>query len=66
MNMGLGQKIGIGLVATWIAYLWTFGSSPQPPEINICSLEYRAAYLELHDSDAPLRRECPYAPWYKK
>jgi len=32
-------------------------------EPNICSLEYRAAYLESHDSDAELRRECPFESW---
>src|SRR3984893_17585464 len=32
---------------------------------NICSLEYRDAYLETHDTDAALRRECPFEPWYR-
>jgi hypothetical protein len=42
------------------AYLRSFSNEP-----NVCSLEYRAAYLETHDSDAVLRRECPYEPWYR-
>jgi hypothetical protein len=32
---------------------------------DICSLEYQAAYLETHDTDAVLRKECPHEPWYR-
>lgn len=56
----------------WLVVLILFGAvifgaltERSPREPNICSLEYRAAYLEMHDSDAVLRRECPYEPWYR-
>jgi hypothetical protein len=42
---------------------WVFGKRVEEP--NICSLEFREVYLETHDSDAELARECPYEPWYR-
>ena len=63
-RMSIKGRIGIALLLVWVAYMWVFGPSPQP-DINICSLEYRAAYMEINGNDAALRRECPFAPWVK-
>jgi hypothetical protein len=48
-----------------LGFLLGFGSN-WPKEPNVCSLEYRDAYLRTHESDEPLRRECPYEPWYRR
>jgi hypothetical protein len=57
--------IGVVLLVGCVLYATFLGPSP-PKEPNICSLEYREAYLRKHDSDEALRRECPYEPWYRK
>jgi hypothetical protein len=43
---------------------WHLFDKPKS-EPNICSLEYLAAYLETHGTDAVLRKQCSFEPWYR-
>jgi hypothetical protein len=54
--------VGLAVTAfvTWLIIDAYFKHEP-----NICSLEYRDAYLKTHDNDDELRRECPSEPWYR-
>ena len=57
-RMSIKERIGIGLLVTWIAYLWFL--HPAPSELDLCSTEGRDRFVAIYKSDALLIPECPY------
>jgi hypothetical protein len=57
----VGAAVIAGVIL-WFIYELLFQNS----EPNICSLEFRDVYLQTHDNDDELCKECPSEPWCRK
>jgi len=63
MKDWISWAVGMAVTAflVWLIIDAYFKNEP-----NICSLEYRYVYLQTHDNDDELRRECPSEPWNRR
>jgi len=59
-NWALGMAI-----TAFVIWLILDVLSPKNREPDICSLEYRDAYLQTHDNDDELRKVCSFEPWHR-